>query len=370
MNRAVPDFVTGKLTKNVSTSDSATLMRCGRGRQILYFVRVTTNGKKTSRVLSSKTRSKHALNSVRLSNFKKMLYATIAMVHDLSNFHYPVTEIFKSAELSALAPEQIEFYREHGFVSGIKLLDDTLVEALRSALVQLMDPSQHNNPLFYEYNLNESAEPGKSLFHALGAWRVLEVFHDMIFHPVIARVASQLLEGPVRFWHDQVFVKPARDGGVVAWHQDYSYWVRTKPIAHLTCWIALDDANEENGCVHYVPGSHKWDLLPKSDLANKMDAVFELLDDERKRDFKPFANVLKAGEASFHHPMMLHGSYENRSDKPRRATVLNYMRDGVCSDTNDPLLDGVTPITRGERIGGRFFPLLNGAEELQRDGIE
>ena len=54
--------------------------------------------------------------------------------------------------------------------------------------------------------------------------------------------ASQLLGGAVRFWHDQLFCKPAKHGGVVAWHQDYSYWTRTKPMAHLTCWIGLDDS--------------------------------------------------------------------------------------------------------------------------------
>ena len=51
-----------------------------------------------------------------------------------------------------------------------------------------------------------------------------------------------MLGGAVRFWHDQLFCKPARHGGVVAWHQDYSYWTRTVPMNHLTCWIALDDA--------------------------------------------------------------------------------------------------------------------------------
>jgi len=55
--------------------------------------------------------------------------------------------------------------------------------------------------------------------------------------------------------------------------QDYSYWTRTQPMAHLSCWIGLDDATRENGCVHYVPGSHRWNLLPITGLANDMDAL-------------------------------------------------------------------------------------------------
>ena len=162
----------------------------------------------------------------------------------------------------------------------------------------------------------------------------------------------------MRFWHDQLFVKPAKDGGIVAWHQDYSYWTRTKPMAHLTCWIGLDDSTAENGCVHYVPRSHKWNLLPRGNLANDMNAIFEVLNDEQKREFKPVAVELKKGEASFHHPLMLHGSFENFSGKPRRAAVVNVFRDGVLSDSDEPLLEGVPVIPKGEKIGGRFFPLL------------
>ena len=241
----------------------------------------------------------------------------------------------------------------------MRILDKPQLEELRTELVDLMRPVHASNPLFYEYHLNESAGQDRVLFHALGAWRVSEAFHDLSFHRAFTVPASQLLGGRVRFWHDQLFIKPAHHGGIVAWHQDYSYWIRTKPIAHLTCWIGLDDSTTENGCVHYVPGSHKWELLPRGSLADDMDAVFDRLGDEQKQNFKPVAIELKAGEASFHHPMMIHGSFENHSDKPRRAAVINVIRDGVVSDTDEPLLSGVPVIPKGHKIEGQFFPLLD-----------
>src|SRR5687768_17509368 len=70
-------------------------------------------------------------------------------------------------------------------------------------------------------------DPATILFHALGAWRIAPEFHDLLWNPAFIVPASQLLEGPVRFWHDQLFCKPAHHGGRVAWHQDYSYWTRT-----------------------------------------------------------------------------------------------------------------------------------------------
>jgi ectoine hydroxylase-related dioxygenase (phytanoyl-CoA dioxygenase family) len=221
-----------------------------------------------------------------------------------------------------------------------------------------MNPNHPLKNLFYEYHSNESSNPDTILFHALGAWRIAKGFHDLLWHPAFVIPASQLLNGAVRFWHDQLFCKPARHGGVVAWHQDYSYWTRTKPMAHLSCWIGLDDSTTENGCLHYVPRSHRWDLLPITGLANDMNAIQTVLTEEQKSNFKPIAIELKAGEASFHHPLMVHGSFENKSERPRRAVVLNVFLDGVKSDSANPPLEGVPTIPVGEKMQGQFFPLI------------
>ncbi len=170
--------------------------------------------------------------------------------------------------------------------------------------------------------------------------------------------ASQLIGGPVRFWHDQLFCKPPRHGGVVAWHQDYSYWTRTTPMTHLTCFIALDDTDLENGCLHHVPGTHRWPLLPITGLAVNMDAIQTILNDEQKAMFRPQPTKLKRGFASFHHPLTIHGSFGNASERPRRATVINVFRDGVVSASDNPLLEGVPAIPPGQRLSGSFFPLL------------
>jgi ectoine hydroxylase-related dioxygenase (phytanoyl-CoA dioxygenase family) len=283
------------------------------------------------------------------------------MFADLSNFHRPLTDVFtKNAESAdfRLSDEQISFFNENGYLTGVKILNDEQIEFLRNELSELMKPEQAENSLWYEFNLNESADKSKTLFHALGAWRISEAFHDLLWHPAFCVPASQLLNGAVRFWHDQLFVKPARDGGIVAWHQDYSYWTRTVPIAHLTCWIGLDDSTAENGCLRYVPRSHKWNLLPVTSLAGDMNAIQTVLDEEQKENFQPIAVELKAGEASFHHPLLVHGSFENFSDRPRRAAVINVFRDGVKSDSDEPPLAGVSPVKKGEKMQGQFFPLL------------
>ena len=284
---------------------------------------------------------------------------------DLSQQHAPVENLF--AQLGTaddalpyrLHQDQLDFFEQHGYLAGVPVLNDEQIQVLRTELDEFFDSGHDGSELWYEYHSNESSDPETVLFHALGAWRLRPGFHDLLWNPAFTVPASQLLNGAVRFWHDQLFCKPARHGGVVAWHQDYSYWTRTSPMAHLTCWIALDDSTAANGCVHYIPGSHNWDLLPITGLADDMHAIRGVLTDTQQTSFEnPVAVELNAGECVFHHPLMVHGSYENRSDRKRRATVLNVIRDGVCSAADEPLLDGVDVVPAGDALGGRFFPLL------------
>ncbi len=286
------------------------------------------------------------------------------MLEDLSTKHHLVSDLFRwpssveEWQSYHLTNQQLEFYKEHGYVAGIRVLNNDQVETLRSELCGLIDPNHPGRQLFYEYHANESTSPDTTLFHALGAWRVSPAFHDLLWNPAFLVPASQLLGASVRFWHDQIFYKPAHHGGIVAWHQDYSYWTRTQPMAHLSCWIGLDDATVTNGCLHYVPRSHRWNLLPITGLADDMNAIQVVLNEEQKKDFHPVPIELKKGEASFHHPLMVHGSYENNTNRLRRAIVINAFADGVMSASSEPPLHGVPVVPEGEKMAGRFFPLL------------
>ncbi|MEY4394100.1 MAG: hypothetical protein RL595_1349 [Planctomycetota bacterium] len=286
------------------------------------------------------------------------------MYSDLSNHHKMITDLFSDqlnapTRLFEISQDQIQFFHQNGYLPEIKILNDSQIQVLLEQLQKLSDPAGEGHELFYEFHSNESKDPFKVLFHALGAWRIQKGFHDILWSPAFVIPAFQLLGGPVRFWHDQLFCKPAKHGGVVAWHQDYSYWTRTQPMGHLTCWIALDDADENNGCLHYIPKSNHWDLLPITGLAGDMESIRNVLTENQFKEFKPVSVPLKKGYASFHHPLTIHGSFENKSPNPRRAVVLNVFLDGTISTSNEPLLKGVPVITSGSKMEGQFFPLLH-----------
>lgn len=290
----------------------------------------------------------------------------MTQTQDLSKIHGLIGDMFQwpksevEWEQYKLSAEQVNFFNENGYLPNIKLLEDWQVDKLVGELAEIQDPAHPAHELFYEFHSNESADADSVLFHSLGHWRITEGFHDVIWNPAFVMAASQLFgDKAVRFWHDQLFCKPAKHGGVVAWHQDYSYWTRTRPMQHLTCWVALDDSSKENGCIHYIPKSHNWGLLDKPELAGDMEGINEFLTPKQQEEFKHKVAVeMPKGYAVFHHPLTVHGSYENRSEKSRRAFVLNAFADGTTSDSNKPLLQGVNVIPKGEKMKGRFFPLL------------
>lgn len=297
-----------------------------------------------------------------ITELERDLSLHVGLISDL----FPSLSARDAWEEYKLTDEQIAHFNEYGYLSNVKILEEHQVDQLNEELAMLADPSYEKNDLFYEFHSNQSEDPNTVLFHSLGHWRMTKGFHDILWNPRYVVAASQLLGNKaVRFWHDQLFCKPAKHGGVVAWHQDYSYWIRTSPMQHLTCWVGLDDATTDNGCLHYIPKSHKWPLLERIGLAGDMDSLSVMLTEEQQKEYdKKVAIEMPKGYGSFHHPLMVHGSYENKSEVSRRAFVLNVFADGTISDTDEKLLTGVPPVKKGNKIEGQFFPLLFDPSEI------
>ena len=107
-------------------------------------------------------------------------------VNDLSTYHGLISDLFRWPSSAAewdqyrLTREQVDFFNEYGYLSNIKLLDDSQIERLKEELAGIADPGHPGNPLFYQFASNESADPDSVLFHALGAWRITNGFHDIL----------------------------------------------------------------------------------------------------------------------------------------------------------------------------------------------
>jgi hypothetical protein len=275
---------------------------------------------------------------------------------------FPKLKSREDAKKYMLTDEQLAAYRRDGFVPNVSILSTEQVNRLRDGLEDIV---KKRNPRIKEL-IGFDPKENSPMTYLQGAWMIDEAIHDLVFHPAITVKLTQLLNTPrVRFWHDQVFYKPAKTGGNVAWHQDYSYWQRSTPSQHITVWIGLDDSRIDNGCLRAVPGSFKWPLLQMPALMGDMDGLNEYLTPEQLAQFKPVALEQPCGTCSFHHDHTVHGSYPNSSERPRRAIVLNYMADGTKSAAKDGILmPNFSPIPAGQKIEGDWFPLVVDLEKL------
>ena len=282
----------------------------------------------------------------------------------LERHHAPITDAYPSSKGALsdweLSLEQRASFDERGYLSPIQLLESAEVNALRLRLDAIGERIHELRPLLYEVEASWLERPDEVVLHFLGAWRVEELFHDLAFHPGVTVPLAQLLGvDRLRFWHDQVFWKPAGHPGIVPWHQDWSYWQRTTPENHITMFISLDDSDEGSGCLQVIPGSHRWGPLPAADFGGALDQVKAHLSESQLADFHPTPLPLCAGEASIHHSSTIHGSLANRSERPRRGFVLNFMGpDTRCADGETPMLPGAPLLELGALIEGDYFPIV------------
>jgi phytanoyl-CoA hydroxylase len=178
-----------------------------------------------------------------------------------------------------------------------------------------------------------------------------DVFLEAAKNARILDAVEAILGPNLKIFGDQFFVKPAKFGIEKPYHQDHAYF-SVEPKNIVTCWLALEDATTENGCLHFITGSHKLGLVAHSEkwmVGGREDMQIP----ESAIDLsKEVAAPLKAGSASFHHSMILHKSGPNRSTHPRWGWAISYMSsDSVW--TGDPGKKPKYELARGKALRGK-----------------
>jgi ectoine hydroxylase-related dioxygenase (phytanoyl-CoA dioxygenase family) len=143
--------------------------------------------------------------------------------------------------------------------------------------------------------------------------------------PEILDMVAQVAGNDLVLWGTTIFGKPAGCGKATPWHQDADYYP-IEPLETCSVWMALDDSTPDNGCMRYLPGSHKnrrvfphhWEEDGDLSINQAIDAEF--VDESQARDI-----VLEAGQISIHDVYLAHASRPNTSDKRRAGFVLRIM---------------------------------------------
>jgi phytanoyl-CoA hydroxylase len=216
--------------------------------------------------------------------------------------------------------EQIAFFKENGYLNVGPVLSPAELEAARVAYDRIFTatekPSSYRN-----LGQQEGAEVSKgAVLQIIDMWRLDSIFEQLLHKEELLDVIEGLMGHPnIRLYHDQALFKPALHGDIVPWHQDNGYW-HLEPAAAMSMWIALDDADEENGCMWVVPGSHRAGEVGHQ-RAGQYVAQLKANADETLAVSVP----LRAGSAMIHHCRTLHMTRPNHTPRQRRAWVMHYM---------------------------------------------
>ncbi|MCB1021772.1 MAG: phytanoyl-CoA dioxygenase family protein [Bryobacterales bacterium] len=209
---------------------------------------------------------------------------------------------------ATLTAAQLEDYNREGYLKGFRVYSEAEIAAIRGEFDKLL--AQYMAEGKDSYSISSA-----HLKHAV-AW-------DILTEPRIVAYVRDLLGEDVIGWGSHFFCKMPHDGKKVAWHQDASYWPLT-PTKTCTVWLAIDDADEENACMQFLPGSHMAGHI----AYEKSDATEGNVLDQTVTDVErygaPVDDELRAGEMSIHADLLLHGSEANDSDRRRCGLTLRY----------------------------------------------
>jgi ectoine hydroxylase-related dioxygenase (phytanoyl-CoA dioxygenase family) len=220
-----------------------------------------------------------------------------------------------------LSKEKINFYRENGFVQVDNVLTPEELSELRFYLEEVMET---NNGLSIKTD-NKGGAYYKVLNQRVNTWRDHGGITKYVFHPRFAKLALQLSgANGMRLFHDHALLKMPGDSKATPWHQDFPYWPMNKDIAlkTISIWIALDDVDEQNGCMMFLPKSHNIGQLKPINLAEPED-LFEYAKGTGIEEKKPVIVKMKAGSCTFHNGLTFHYAHANHTKQTTESFCHN-----------------------------------------------
>jgi phytanoyl-CoA hydroxylase len=260
----------------------------------------------------------------------------------------------------ALTNQQKAFYRENDYLKYDKrILSDAEVNALRQRTEDIVNGHlSHIPPRFIqlEAKFRGNTDPTVDPLDTVRKMTQLCYFDDLFAtvpqKSAIVDVVEDLVGPNIKLYTDQLMMKPRFNGTVTDWHQDSVAWSHFAPQEHVSCWLALDDATVDNGCMTVVPGSHHWGPIARQNQNAFLDNPLVSA---------PVPVEIKAGYCMFHHGLNFHRTGANSTPSRRRGLAMHFIRSETMylgiEDEEARLL------TECEKPRGEFrFMLIRGQE--------
>lgn len=228
-----------------------------------------------------------------------------------------------------LSPEEVAQFHREGYVTLRAVLSEAELAAIEPVYERFISGGVPGMGRDYcdMSGPYDRAPEDFSLVNAVLPRRYEPALRDNLFERRAASVSRQLIGDTATLDYDQFLAKrPEKPDAVFTWHQDLGYWPTGTPDPlTATCSLALDDADEENGCLQVVPGSQKGDLRPHRPLHGSNRNTSHILSVELTADDPVVTLPLRRGDMTVHDEMIIHGSGGNRSkDRWRRTYIVAY----------------------------------------------
>ncbi len=228
-----------------------------------------------------------------------------------------------------ITPEQIEAYQRDGFTILQDFLSPAEVEELLDAIAAAVEQTgsqrvagEGRRDLVDDVNYN------KVFLQRLNLWKINDTVKRYFLDPALGEVLCRLagIDG-IRVWHDQTLQKGPW-ANATAWHMDNPKW-SFHSYNSITIWVALDDVTLQNGCLYYLPGSHRKTRhdLDSSTTGSDMQDLFAIYPELHDVEAVPIE--LEAGGAALHNSMISHAAGPNMTPRWRRAMTCSYMPEGA-----------------------------------------
>lgn len=191
--------------------------------------------------------------------------------------------------------------------------------------------------------------------------------NEIARHSNILDVVEAIIGPDILVWGTTFFIKEPRTKSFVSWHQDLRYWGLDDHNAQVSAWVALSPVTRANGCMRFVPGSHKGDLAPHHDTYSDDNVLTRGQEAAVEIDEASVAYVeLEPGQASFHHGKLLHASAHNDSDERRIGLTINYIAPHVRQTVAK---EDFAMLVRGEDHHGHFRQVPAPLDDLTDEAL-
>jgi len=255
-----------------------------------------------------------------------------------------------------LSEEQVAAFQRDGYLNGGIALSEDEVEELRAELARVIEDDGKEDVKQPVSLRNLSRDDDHPVWQIVNIWEASEPFGRLTRNQKIVEEIAQLTgASTLKVWHDQIQYKPAETGGVNMWHQDAPLWPIILPMTEVSAWVALDDVDEDNGCMSMVPGSHAWGN--QIEYIRQLESYDAIPDEFEGKDVEVLMRPVKKGEVHYHHALTWHGSHANTSDRPRRAIAIHYMTEETkYVASGEHLMKPFVEVADGEVLEGEHFP--------------